>query len=158
MSAQITSSGSTSKLTSYLFNELRRTSAKYTVVTCKFSYSRIYKSGRFEIGNMSILFEDEPIHITDPNIREHVINKFNLITGPKIPSVDVLYEVKSQLNKVYVMANIFLPNSVNIHEKVEPKQKIIHGNTGKKKSPEFKEKRREIITKWWADKKAAKGG
>ena len=162
-SMALISSGSTSKLTSYLFDELRRTNDRYKLISCKFSYSRIFKSGKFEVGNMSLIYEGEPTQITDPKIRAHLINKFDLEAGPKILQVEVLYEAKSQLNKTYVMINIFLPGTVDINEQltvkpapVKSKRISSHGNAGRKMSPEFCARRKEIITEWWAAKKAAK--
>lgn len=162
-SMALISSGSTSKLTSYLFDELRRTNDRYKIIPCKFSYSRIFKSGKFEVGNMAIIYEGEPTNIADPKIRAHLINKFDLEAGPKILQVEVLYEAKSVLNKVYVLTNVFLPGTVDINEELttkpattKGKRASSHGNAGRKMSPEFCARRKEIITEWWAAKKAAK--
>lgn len=160
-SMALISSGSTSKLVSYLFDELRRTNDRYKLISCKFSYSRIFKSGKFEVGNMSIIFEDEPTQITDPKIRAHLINKFNLETGPVITQVEVLYESKSQLNKTYVMANIFLPGTVDINEELTTKPAPVdkstrsssHGNAGRKMSPEFCARRKQAAKEMWARRK-----
>ena len=160
-SMALISSGSTSKLISYLFDELRRTNDRYKLISCKFSYSRIFKSGKFEVGNMSIIFEDEPTQITDPKIRAHLINKFNLETGPVITQVEVLYESKSQLNKTYVMANIFLPGTADINEELTTRpaptnkatRSSTHGNAGRKMSPEFCARRKQAAKEMWARRK-----
>ena len=160
-SMALISSGSTSKLTSYLFDELRRTNDRHKLISCKFSYSRIFKSGKFEVGNMALIYEGEPTHITDPKIRAHLINKFDLEAGPVIRQVEALYEAKSQLNKVYVMTNVFLPGTVDYNEQLTSKPVTAkdrrvssHGNAGRKMSPEFCARRKEAAKEMWAKRKA----
>ena len=162
-SMALISSGSTSKLTSYLFDELRRTNDRYKLISCKFSYSRILKSGKFEVGNMALIYEGEPTNISDPKIRAHLINKFDLEAGPKILLVEAMYEAKSVLNRVYVLANVFLPGTVDINEQLTtkpatPKDKRLssHGNAGRKMSPEFCARRKEAAKEMWDKRRAAK--
>lgn len=110
---------------------------------------------------MALIYEGEPTNITDPKIRAHLINKFDLETGPVITQVEVLYEAKSVLNKVYVLANVFLPGTVDINEQLTAKPATTkdrrvssHGNAGRKMSPEFCARRKEAAREMWAKRKA----
>lgn len=157
------SSGSTSKLTTHLFNHLRNQPDLQPVyVDCRFTYSLLHKPAGPEVSRMTYMFEDEPNSVTDPSIFLHLTKKFKLITKPAIPVVTAMF-IYSPGHKAYRLHNIFLQGQIDPDEKVGKKtsnsaklSRSNHGNVGKTRSEEFKKYCRERITQWWADKKAAK--